>query len=390
MASDTPQAAAKPVIIIGTGQAGTSVAREFRKLDSETPVLMLSSDDGAGYYKPNLSKAYASGKDAEGLITADAEKLAGQLGVEIRPNAMAAFVNPAAKTLRVSIETIEYSQLVLATGAHCRLLPFKGDAVQRMCSVNNRLDYARFRQAVAGSKHITIIGAGLIGCEFANDLTNAGYQVAVIDLLSWPLGRLLPEQAGQALQRGLADVGVEWHLQQSIESLVVDGEQTKVTLESGTQWNTDVVLSAVGLQPAVELAAAAGLDTNRGVVVNRQLETSAEGIYALGDCAELEGGLVLPYIAPILHCAKTIAKRLVGEEAALSLPAMPVIVKTPACPTIISPPAVGAEGRWKVSGEGQNLECRFEGSNGELLGCALLGDVSKQRMAYQRELPAVL
>lgn len=383
-------AASKPVIIIGTGQAGTSVAREFRKLDSDTPVLMLSSDDGAGYYKPNLSKAYASGKDADGLITADAAKLAGQLGVEIRPNAMAAFVNTQDKTLRVGVETLEYSQLVLATGAYCKRIPFEGDAVQRVQSVNNRLDYSRFRAAADGAQHVTIIGAGLIGCEFANDLIAAGKQVSVIDLLSWPLGRLLPQQAGETLQAGLADIGVQWHLQQSVQSLTTNGEQTTVTLANGEHWNTDVVLSAVGLQPATDLANAAGLEIGNGIVVNAQLQTSAADVYALGDCAELGAGMVLPYIAPILHCARAVAKGLVGEEATLSLPAMPVIVKTPACPTIISPPPVGTIGEWRVSGEAPDLECRFEGTNSELLGCALLGEAGKQRMAYQRELPPVL
>ena len=382
--------ASKPVIIIGTGQAGTSVAREFRKLDSDTPVLMLSSDDGAGYYKPNLSKAYASGKDAESLITADAAKLAEQLGVEIRAGAMAAFLNPLEKTLRVGVETLEYSQLVLATGAYCKRIPFNGDAVQRVRSVNNRLDYARFRAIADNAQHVTIIGAGLIGCEFANDLTVAGKQVTVIDLLSWPLGRLLPQQAGEALQQGLAGLGVQWRLEQSVQSLTTHGEKTTVTLGSGEQWHTDVVLSAVGLQPSTELATAAGLETGNGIVVNAQLQTGAADVYALGDCAELGGGMVLPYIAPILHCAKVIAKGLAGESASLSLPAMPVIVKTPACPTIISPPPVGAVGEWRVSGEAPNLECRFESSDGELLGCALLGEVSKQRMAYQRELPPVL
>ncbi len=382
--------ASKPVIIIGTGQAGTSVAREFRKLDSDTPVLMLSSDDGAGYYKPNLSKAYATGKDADGLITADAAKLAEQLGVEIRPHAMAAFLNPQEKTLRVGAETLEYSQLVLATGAYCKRIPFEGDAVQRLQSVNNRLDYSRFRAAADNARHVTTIGAGLIGCEFANDLVSAGKQVTVIDLLSWPLGRLLPQQAGEALQAGLAELGVRWRLQQSVQSLTTHGEQTSVTLADGEQWDTDVVLSAVGLQPATDLARAAGIDIGNGIVVNAQLLTSAADVYALGDCAELGAGLVLPYIAPILHCAKVIAKGLVGEVASLSLPAMPVVVKTPACPTIISPPPVGAIGEWRVSGEAPDLECRFEGTNNELLGCALLGEVGKQRMAYQRELPPVM
>jgi len=145
----------------------------------------------------------------------------------------------------------------------------------------------------------------------------------------------------------------------------------------------------VGLKPRLDLAKAAGILTGIGITVNRQLETSAKNVYAIGDCAEVDG-LVLPYVMPIMQAARTLAPNLLGQMLALTYPAMPVMVKTPALPTIVSPPAKGAVGNWKVNSIEDGLEARFESSDGKLLGFALLGAATAQRGAFTKELPAIL
>jgi rubredoxin-NAD+ reductase len=145
----------------------------------------------------------------------------------------------------------------------------------------------------------------------------------------------------------------------------------------------------VGLKPRLDLAKAAGILTGIGITVNRQLETSAKNVYAIGDCAEVDG-LVLPYVMPIMQAARTLAPNLLGQILALTYPAMPVMVKTPALPTIVSPPTKGAVGNWKVNSIEDGLEARFESSDGKLLGFALLGAATAQRGAFTKELPAIL
>jgi rubredoxin-NAD+ reductase len=139
----------------------------------------------------------------------------------------------------------------------------------------------------------------------------------------------------------------------------------------------------------LDLAKAAGIATGAGITVNRQLETSAKNVFAIGDCAEVDG-LVLPYVMPIMQAARALAPNLLGQEVALTYPAMPVMVKTPALPTIVSPPAKGAVGDWKIKAMDDGLEARFESSDGKLLGFALLGSATAQRGALTKELPPIL
>ena len=378
-----------PIVIIGTGHAGITLAREIRRIDQDIEVVLITQDDGANYYKPNLSKAYAAGKTAEGLIMADAAKQADTLAVSIKAASTVTAMDSEKQQLSLDNgETLNYGQLVLALGAEQRKIPVAGNAQAAIISVNNRLDFANFRRLAEHAKHITIMGGGLIGCEFANDLLTAGYKVSVVDPLAWPLGRLLPEQAGRALQTALADLGLDWHLNQTVSSLHTTGDAYTVTLSNGETFSTHLLLSAVGLQPNLGLAKAAELDCHIGIVVDEFLASSQPNIYALGDCAEL-AGQVLPYIAPINHAAKALAATLTGTATSVSMPAMPVVVKTPACPAVISTAPQGSDGSWKISGVAPDLECRYEDKAGQLLGCALLGEATKKRMAYQQELPPV-
>jgi rubredoxin-NAD+ reductase len=256
-------------------------------------------------------------------------------------------------------------------------------------TVNDLEDYARFRGAIEGRKRVAILGAGLIGCEFANDLTLGGYSVDVIDLAPHALGRLLPEAAAIALEEKLSSAGVRWHFGDTAQSIDAHGDAIRITLVNGATIDTDVVLSAVGLRPRIQLARDAGIKTGLGIEVNRQLQTNLDSIYAIGDCAEVEG-LVLPYVMPIMQAARALAPILLGQTASLQYPAMPVMVKTPAYPIVVSPPAKGAEGQWNNTKVEGGMLCRFESGDGQLLGFALLGSATAERAALTKLLPPVL
>ena len=377
------------IVIIGSGLAGYTVIRELRKLDKTVPITLVTREPGYFYSKPMLSTALASKKTAEQLVSTNTEGMATQLEVTILGDADVSAIDTASQTIETSKGAISYGKLVLGLGADQIRLALQGNAANEVITVNDLEEYAQFRQAIEGKKRITILGAGLIGCEFANDLVLGSYEVDVIDLAPQALGRLLPEAAAQALQSKLSEAGVRWHFATTVQSIDRNGDSLSITLANGSVISSDVFLSAVGLRPRLDLAKAAGIATGMGIVVNRQLETSAKNVFAIGDCAEVDG-LVLPYVMPIMQAARALAPTLLGQDTTLSYPAMPVMVKTPALPTIVSPPAKGAVGNWKINSLEDGLEARFESADGKLLGFALLGSATAQRGALTKELPPIL
>ena len=377
------------IVIIGSGLAGYTVIREIRKLNKEIPITLVTKEPGYFYSKPMLSTALASKKEAAQLISTPADGMATQLELNILSEADVTAIDSTKQVIQTSKGEIAYCKLVLALGADQIRLPLQGNAANEVLTVNDLEDYAKFRGAIAGKKKIAILGAGLIGCEFANDLVLGGYEVDVIDLAPQALGRLIPEAAARDLQNKLSDAGVHWHFNTTVQTIDRTNEQLQITLADGTVIVSDVVLSAVGLKPRLDLAKASGITTGIGIQVNRELETNVPHIYALGDCAEVEG-LVLPYVMPIMQAARALAVTLTGQRTALTYPAMPVMVKTPALATIVSPPAKGAAGQWKTNSVEGGLEARFESADGKLLGFVLMGSATAQRGALTKELPAIL
>ena len=378
-----------PIIIIGSGLAGYNLARNFRKLDKSAALTIVTADRGEFYSKPMLSEAFAAGKSPAMLVNKTAEQMGTQLGAEVRTNTNVRHVHPGNHEIELDDGCLRYSKLVLALGADAIRLSIAGDGAVDVLSVNDLNDYSSFRAAVSAKKRILILGAGLIGCEFANDLAGAGYHVDVVDIAPQPLGRLLPPAGGEILNRSLASLGIGWHLGTSVQSIARTEAGCRVSLANGETIDTDVVLSAIGLKPRIALAASAGLRTDRGIAVNRLLQTTDPDIYALGDCAEVEG-LVLPFTTPIMHAAKALAPTLAGKPTALRYPAMPVVVKTPACPTVVAPPPAGMAGEWQVSASSDGVRALYVDTTGRLLGYALNGSAAHENHALTAQLPVWL
>lgn len=377
------------IVIIGSGLAGYTLIREIRKLDKVAPITLITREPGYFYSKPMLSTALASKKEASQLITTASEGMASQLDIHTLSETDVSAIDTAAQKLQTSKGLISYGKLVLALGADQIRIPLEGNAVSEVLTVNDLEDYEKFRKAIVGKKKVAILGAGLIGCEFANDLVLGGYEVDVIDLAPQVLGRLLPEAAAKVLQNKLSEAGVRWHFSTTVQTVNHNGNVLEIKLANGNSISCDVTLSAVGLKPRLDLAKAAGIKTGVGIQVNRDLETSSNNIYSLGDCAEVDG-LVLPYVMPIMQAARALAPTLLGQVTALSYPAMPVMVKTPALPTVVSPPAKGVNGQWKTTAIEGGIEARFEAADGKLLGFALMGTATAQRATLTKELPPIL
>ncbi|MEH6606602.1 MAG: FAD-dependent oxidoreductase [Pseudomonadales bacterium] len=385
---------AAPIVILGTGLAGYGLAKELRKLDQETPLILITSDDGRSYSKPMLSTGYTKDTSANDLAQFDAGSMGRMLKASVwTMTKVTAIDTTEQKILLGDIEThIHYSKLILTTGADTITPPIGGDGVEFVYSVNDLMDYDDFRTAVKKNtvKKAVIIGGGLIGCEFTNDLLNGGFEVETVDPLAYCLPTLLPEAAGTAVQRALEGMGATFHFGPLVTEVNKKPEGgLAVSLNDGQVLDADLVVSAVGVRPRTTLAKEAGIEVNRGIVTNRLLETSVQNVYALGDCAEVAGH-VLVYVAPLMAGARALAKTLSGTPTEVVYPAMPVMVKTPVCPIVVSPAALGAEGEWSVQEDGNNVVAEFRNSAGELLGFALTGDGTKQKMRLQKELPPIM
>ena len=393
---------AHPIIIIGAGLAGWTAAREFRKLDATTPLTVVTADRGDFYAKPSLSNAFAQGRAPAQLVSTPADKMAATLGVTLLAQTQVLAINAQARTLITSQGELKFSQLVLATGANPIRIPLEGDATEQVISINSLDDFSAFHARLtclsssekeSTQKHVFIMGAGLIGCEFANDLAASNYQVSVADPSNGPMSALLPPQASQHLMEALGELGVTWHFGTTVKAVNhavrtdANTPSLEISLSSGQTATADIVLSAIGLRANTALAQAAGLACERGIVVDATLQTSVEHIFALGDSAQyaqgqwasgvaLTGGRTLPYVMPIMSAAKALAATLAGTPTPVVFPLMPVAIKTPALPIVVAAPVPGTPGEWQSHEPGV---WQYMGGASMPLGFVLTGKSTSRR-----------
>lgn len=386
-----------PLIIIGAGLAGYTLAREFRKLDQQTPVILITADKGGFYSKPMLSNALALKQVPEKLITKSAAQMAEQLNLQLVTGEPVTEIDADNKKVKVGNEEYEYGKLVLAVGAQAIRLPLTGSAASSVLSVNHIDDYARFRTQLeskvseSGAK-VAILGAGLIGCEFANDLASIGCKITMVDPGPLPLAALTPPAIARGLRDALQALSVDIRCGVTAQSIDEAPGGIQLTLSDGSVFMVDMVLSAVGLRPDLTLAQQAKLETNKGIIVDETGRTSRADIYALGDCAEYRGhdgvSRLLPYVAPIMNAARAIASTLTGNPKSIDLSPVPVLIKTPAYPIAVVPPPIGKKekGSWVEERNDKQTVCRFFDEDKVMLGFG----VAPHDMAARQKLMAEL
>ena len=433
----------QPVIIIGSGMAGYTLARELRKLTTSLPIVMVCQDSGDSYAKPTLSNAYAQNKLADSIANASAAKMAETLNLTLLNfhqvtdiNADEQFIVVRSLVNEASQTTLAYRDLVLATGAHSRLLPNLAVNNQTIFAVNHLDEYKSFQQRLNTLKSqksapvkVAIIGAGLIGCEFANDLIgqNTGNQtaditVAVFDKAARPLAQQLPSQAGIMLQDALTQSGVTFYLGTDITSITTnvntnidtsDNATVTISFDRDKQSQTfeaDIVLIAIGLVANTDLAASANIaiassqhinptithlprTVQQGIKVDAYLATSAKHIYAIGDCANVMGSY-MPYVMPLMNQAKALAKTLADPNMAptkVAYPAMPVAIKTPSLPLVVLPVSgqySDDQLYWQTTQttDGMVMTAHPKDDSNSILGFVLAGkEAAKQRLTLTKQ-----
>jgi rubredoxin---NAD+ reductase len=374
-------AASPSIVVVGSGLAGFGVLRELRRLSPDARLTMVTLEDGHFYSKPALSTALAKGKTSDTLITSNAEKMIAQLKLDARIGREAEAIDRAGKALCTTGGPIPYDKLVLAMGATPFRPEIDGDAAHRAISVNQLDHYGYFREQLPEQARVLIMGSGLVGTEFANDLVTAGYKPVVVDMLPLPLAQLVPPAVGESVRDALAAQGVEWHLGRKVVAInyKANSKGYVATLDDGSSIEADLVLSAVGLRPNVALAQEAGIDVGIGIKVNQYGQTSDPDIYAIGDCAEYQHGLSA-YVTPIMAAARGIAPSVLGTPTEIRFPPLAVQVKTTVFPINLLPPTRDHIGAWHMTENDADGEKHvFIDGSGVVRGYVLTRDKTEQR-----------
>ena len=204
------------------------------------------------------------------------------------------------------------------------------------------------QQLAIGPRRVAIVGAGMVGCELAEDLARAGHTVTLLDRQSHPLCGLIPPEAGQALQESLAELGIHYRPDSQVKAVRAYGDGKTVLLANGETLAVDQVIAATGLKTDNRLARQAGLAFNGGIEVNQELRSSDPWIHALGDCISLNGE-PCRFIEPIQQQARTIAAAVLGVETPAYEHRPPVVrLKTRSLPLVLHG-LPKPNGRWAIT-----------------------------------------
>jgi len=333
-------------VVVGAGMAGWAVAESLRRADPGRSIVVITADHGDYYPKPRLSTAAGEALKPDALILRTGTEQAAQLGVTLLKQTRVLRIDRERQRVITPRGGVPYAKLILACGARQRPLPITASKSSDPLPVNHLTDYRKLRSSIDGrATSILIVGGGLIGCEFANDLTVAGHRITLVEREAELLPGLIPSEPARALRSQLTTSGATIRTGCTIQAMQGNRDGGfQAQFDDGDTWQGDMIVTALGLIPNSELAADAGLATKRGIVVDRRLQTSDPSIHAVGDCVEFEG-VLRPYVRALRRQADVIAAALSGDSSGDTYTGTPdtVNVKTTLYPIAVRQPLEAGE-----------------------------------------------
>ncbi|MFG2882797.1 NAD(P)/FAD-dependent oxidoreductase [Streptomyces sp. NPDC048297] len=307
------------VVVIGAGQAGHQTAASLRDRGHRGPLTLVGDEGVPPYERPPLSKAYLTGEADESQLRLRPETFYERHAIT-RLTGTAVTLDRTRHTVRLADGTLlDYDHLVLATGARPRTLPVPGGDLDGVHTLRTLRDADHLRAALTRARQVVVIGAGFIGLEFAAAARAQGHEVTVVEALPRPLARVASAPTAEHFTRLHEEHGVRLLFGQGITALHDDGtgHVAAVELADGRRLDTDLVLAGVGVTPCTELAEAAGLAVDGGIVTDARLLTGDPRISAVGDCAlfphpRATAPLRIESVQNAVDHARLVADRLTG------------------------------------------------------------------------------
>jgi NADPH-dependent 2,4-dienoyl-CoA reductase/sulfur reductase-like enzyme/nitrite reductase/ring-hydroxylating ferredoxin subunit len=270
------------IVIVGGGAAGFAAAEMLRRLDYRGEIIMFSDDTAPPVDRPNLSKDYLAGSAPEEWVPLRPDAYYAENGIELRLGVRIGSVNPHNReAVLTDSGTLSYDRLLLATGSEPIRLGLPGAAPSDVFTLRSLADCRQIIARAQSARRVLVIGASFIGLEVAASLQARGLEVHVVAPELRPMEKVLGPQLGDVIRALHEERGVHFHLGNTVSAF----EAGHATLKDGMRLEADFAVVGVGVRPRIQLAEAAGLTLDRGVVVNSYLQTSAPDIYAAGDIA---------------------------------------------------------------------------------------------------------
>ncbi len=304
------------LILIGSGMVG---ARFIERLLAEAPeqydVRVFNKEPNGGYNRIMLSPVLAGEKPLPEIMTHD-EAWFEARSVHLHTSTEIVEVDQTAKTvLTAQGDSYAYDKLIIATGSSPFIIPVPGHELPGVVAFRDVRDVNLMIDASQTKQKAVVIGGGLLGLEAANGLIKRGMDVTVVHLGDVLMEMQMDPVSGKLLQKSLEAGGMKFVMQGQTSEILGDTHVTGVKMADGRVVETDLVVMAVGIRPNVGVAKKMGLEVNRGIIVNDQLETSEKDIYALGECVE-HRGMLYGLVAPLYEQAQVLAETLAGKSAA--------------------------------------------------------------------------
>jgi 3-phenylpropionate/trans-cinnamate dioxygenase ferredoxin reductase component len=309
-----------PFLIVGAGLAGAKAAETLRAEGYDGPLVLLGAEAERPYDRPPLSKGYLTGAvDADGVHLHPPGWYHAQ-GIELRVGVRVVHLDPVAHRVRLDTgEHLPYRRLLLATGSEARPLSVPGADHDDVQHLRTAADAYRLRAALTGpTSSVVVVGAGWIGLEVAAAARGLGHAVTVVDPAPTPLHHALGPQMGELFARLHRDHGVDLRMRTGVTRIRRGASGAAVVTGSGAELPADLVVVGIGARPNTELAAAAGLHVDDGVVVDAAMRTSAPDVHAAGDIAAVPHPhhgrrLRVEHWANALHTGPAAARAMLGR-----------------------------------------------------------------------------
>ncbi|MER8672191.1 FAD-dependent oxidoreductase [Mesorhizobium sp. M1156] len=310
---------AERVVIVGAGHAGTNAASALREHGWAGEIVLLTAEEAAPYERPPLSKTILTGgKRFEEILLHPPGGLAAN-GIQFRRGVRVNSINPAAATIATSDGfSHSYDFLILATGSNAFVPEIPGVGLEGVVTLRSMQHSDVLRQRLRPRKKLVVIGGGLVGLEVAAAARSLSVETSVIEKAPALLSRVMPVSISSRILDLHREHGTQIALEAEIEAILGTETVEGVRLTSGKVFAADTVLVAVGAVPDVELAQAAGLAVDRGILVNKYLQTSDHRIYAAGDVARFpsgDGTLRLESWKNALDQGATVAANILGGQS---------------------------------------------------------------------------